>query len=423
MPAAHARSKSSSDSAARQPLRVPPQQADRAEPLADVGHELPAVRAQSGIAGRVQVGSRLVEPAAQQPGDAAADERVRAQPVVARGLRVVQRLREGGFRLVESAKCGEHHAEVADGRQLEKSLAGTPARLGRFAQTARRGSFAAAARDLGGAPSTVAKSVARLEDALGVKLFHRTTRQVSLTPDGERLLRRCERVLAELEDLQADAAGTRAEVTGTLRIDMPITYGRRIVLPLLARLVRQHPQLRLDARLQDGFADLVRDGLDAAIRVGALRDSTLIARRIDWQELVLVASPAYLEARGTPLSVADLAGHDAVVFRLPSTGRDRPWQLRERGRELEMHPPHRTQVNEGEGIVAAACMGLGIGQIPDNIAAEELHRGQLVEVLAGCRPAPMPISVVMPSQRLQPPRVRALLEVLEALRQRRAGGA
>ena len=292
-----------------------------------------------------------------------------------------------------------------------------------FAQTARRGSFAAAARDLGGAPSTVAKSVGRLEATLGVKLFHRTTRQVSLTPDGERLLRRCERVLAELEDLQSEAAGTRAEVTGTLRIDMPITYGRRVVLPLLAQLVQQHPRLRLDARLQDSYSDLVRDGLDAAIRVGELRDSTLVARRIDWQELVLVASPAYLEARGTPRSVGDLAGHDAIVFRMPSSGRNRPWQLREGSRDIEFHPPHRTQANDGEGIVAAACLGLGIGQIPDTIAGDELRRGHLVEVLPGFRPPPMPISVVMPSQRLQPPRVRALLEVLEGLRQRRSGKA
>ena len=108
-----------------------------------------------------------------------------------------------------------------------------------FAQTARRASFAAAARDLGQAPSTLAKSVARLEAALGVKLFHRTTRQVSLTPDGERLYRRCERVLAEVEDLQAEAAGTRAAPSGILRIDAPIAYGRRILMPLFARLLEE----------------------------------------------------------------------------------------------------------------------------------------------------------------------------------------
>ena len=161
-----------------------------------------------------------------------------------------------------------------------------------FAQTARRGSFAEAARDLGSTPSTVAKSVARLEGGLGVKLFHRTTRRVSLTADGEQLFRRCERVLAEVEDLQVEAAGARASPSGTLRIDMPITYGRRIVMPLLSELLVRHPGLRLDLRLQDSYADLVRDGLDLAIRVGPLSDSSLVARRIDAQQLVVLASPA-----------------------------------------------------------------------------------------------------------------------------------
>src|SRR5262249_53446630 len=159
-------------------------------------------------------------------------------------------------------------------------------------------------------------------------LFHRTTRRVTLTADGERLFRRCERLLAEVEDLQAEAAGARAAPTGTLRIDMPITYGRRVVMPLLAGFAQRYPSLKLDGRLHDGYADLVRDGLDLAIRAGTLRDSTLVARRIDSQQLVFVASPAYLDAQGTPKRPEDLARHAAIVFRMPTSGRNRPWQLR-----------------------------------------------------------------------------------------------
>jgi LysR family transcriptional regulator for bpeEF and oprC len=288
-----------------------------------------------------------------------------------------------------------------------------------FAQTARRGSFAAAARDLGSAPSTLAKSVARLEESLGVKLFHRTTRQVSLTADGERLFRRCERVLAEVDDLQADAAGTRATPTGTLRVDMPITYGRRVVMPILAGLVREHPQLHLDIRLQDAYADLIRDGLDLAIRVGPLQDSRLVARRIDWQQLILVASPAYLAERGTPKRIEDLSRHRSVVFRMPSSGRDRPWQLREGRRVVELHPEHCAQITDGEGLVRAAALGLGITQIPDYMAVDELARGEVVEVMQSQRPPAMPISAVVPSTRLLPPRVRIVLDALELLRQRR----
>jgi LysR family transcriptional regulator for bpeEF and oprC len=288
-----------------------------------------------------------------------------------------------------------------------------------FAQTARRGSFAEAARDLGASPSTVAKSVARLEAGLGIKLFHRTTRSVTLTADGERLFRRCERVLAEVEDLQAEAAGVRASPSGTLRIDMPITYGRRIVMPLLAHLAQSHPGLKLDARLQDGYADLVRDGLDVAIRVGALQDSTLVARRIDSQQLIVVASPGYLAAKGHPTRIEELAGHQVIVFRQPSTGRTRPWQLRQGRRQLELQPEPAAQVNDGEGMVAFATLGLGLAQVPDYMASDELASGRLIEVMAAHRPEAMPISAVMPSSRLMPPRVRVLLQVLEGLKQRR----
>lgn len=281
-----------------------------------------------------------------------------------------------------------------------------------FAETAKHGSFAAAARELGSVPSTLAKAVQRLEAALGVKLFHRTTRQVSLTADGERLFQRCQRVLAEVEDLQAEAAGTRAAPSGRLRVDAPIAFGRRFVLPLLARLVERHPGLQVDLRLQDAYADLVKEGIDLAVRVGTLSDSSLVARRFASQALVLCASPAYLERQGTPRSIEQLAGHHAVVFRLPSSGRLRPWQLRSRGQAVELNPPGRVQVNDGEGMVEAARLGLGLAQLPDHMVERELAAGALVELLPSCRPAPMPISAVVPSGRLLPPRVRVLLDAL-----------
>jgi len=287
-----------------------------------------------------------------------------------------------------------------------------------FAQTARRGSFAAAARDLGGTPSTIAKGVARLEASLGVRLFHRTTRQVTLTPDGERLFRRCERVLAELDDLQAEAAGTQAVISGTLRLDAPITYGRKVLLPVLNELLRRHPDLRLDLRLQDSYADLIRDGLDAAIRVGDLQDSRLVARRFDSQRLVLVASPAYLALRGQPERLDQLAGHAAIVFRMPSTGRQRPWQFRSGRHPVNLQPTPTVEVNDGEGMVAAAILGLGLAQVPDNMVTEAIARGDLVELLPRFQPPAMPISVVLPTSRLQPPRVRVLLEALETLKGR-----
>ena len=284
-----------------------------------------------------------------------------------------------------------------------------------FAETAKHGSFAAAAREVGSVPSTLAKAVARLEAALGVKLFHRTTRQVSLTPDGERLFRRCQRLLAEVEELHADASGVRAGPSGTLRIDLPIVLGRRLVLPVLAEMTRSHPGLSVDVRLHDGYTDLVKEGIDVALRVGTLKDSSLVSRRFGTQTLVLVASPSYLERRGTPRRLDQLAGHDALLFRMPSTGRDRPWQFRQRGQPVELQPASRVRVNDGEGLVEAARLGLGIAQVPDYFVRDLLVAGELVELLPNARPGPMPLSIVYPGARLVPPRVRAFIEAMERL--------
>ena len=287
--------------------------------------------------------------------------------------------------------------------------------LAAFAETAKHGSFAAAARETGSAPSTLAKAVARLESSLGVRLFHRTTRQVSLTPDGERLFHRCQRLLLEVEELQAEASGVAEAPTGTLRIDLPIVIGRRLILPLLARMLQRYPGLSLDLRLQDGYVDLVKEGVDLALRVGVLKDSSLVARRFGTQTLVLVASPDYLETHGTPARVEQLAGHSALLFRMPSSGKERPWQLRQRGRSLEMQPASRVLLNDGEAMVEAARLGLGLGQVPDYFVKGELASGALVEVLPQARPAPMPISIVYPGARLVPLRVRLLLQELEAM--------
>jgi DNA-binding transcriptional LysR family regulator len=289
-----------------------------------------------------------------------------------------------------------------------------------FAQTARCGGFAAAARQQGVASSTLAKAVARLEASLGVKLFHRTTRQVTLTPDGERLFERCERVLAEVESLQAEASGARTAPSGVLRIDLPVFYGKRFVMPLLAQVLKQYPALKLDLRLTDMQVDLVREGVDLAVRIGTLRDSTLVARRVDHQGLALCASAAYLKGRAAPRRLEELATHPAVVFRLPTTGRDRPWQFRQRGAAVELMPDARVRVNETEGLVEALKLGLGICQLPDLLVRDELHSGELVELLPGLRPQAMPIQIVYPSNRLMPSRVKVVIEALEALRGRGA---
>jgi len=286
--------------------------------------------------------------------------------------------------------------------------------LASFACAARHRSFAAAARELGTSPSAVAKNVARLESQLKLRLFHRTTRRVALTPDGEVLQERCRRVLDEVAELEGEVAGKLTGASGTLKMDVPIVYGRRVVLPVLAKLRHRHPDLAFDIRFSDRIADVVGDGLDAVIRVGALNDSTLVARRIGWQRMWTGASPAYLRHHGTPLRPEDLQHHQCLVFRIPTSGKEWPWRFRVGSREVVLRPATQVRFDDGEALVAAALAGLGLVHVPSYMAEREVARGRLVEVLSGMRPALMPISIVYPGPRQPPLRLRVLIEALVA---------
>lgn len=281
-----------------------------------------------------------------------------------------------------------------------------------FAAVARHESFAGAARELALSPSAVGKSVARLEQRLGLRLFQRTTRRVSLTEDGRALYERSKRILEDVEELEAAAQGARSEPQGTLRLNAPLTYGRKIVVPALARLARLHPQLRFDLQLSDVRVDLVAARLDAVVRIGELASSGFVARRIDTHRLIICASPGYLERSGAPRTAADLAAHRWIRFRLPSTGRERPIDLRVRGRRIELMPGSHYVFDDGEAMVGAALEGLGLTQIPDYMAEAELASGALREVLAECRPDVLPVSVLHSDRSQRSPRLRALIQAL-----------
>jgi DNA-binding transcriptional LysR family regulator len=281
-----------------------------------------------------------------------------------------------------------------------------------FASAARHASFANAARELGLSPSAIAKNVARLESQLGVRLFHRTTRRVTLSPDGEDLYTRCQRILQEVESLDAAAAGARSGPRGTLRIDMPVTYGRQVVLPVLTRLRARYPDLKIDARFSDQVIDIIKEGLDAAVRIGPLADSRLVGRMFDQQVIWTCASPAYLKRHGKPESPDQLSAHTCLLFRLPSSGRDRPWQFRVANREISLTLESGVRLGDGEALVQAAAAGLGLIQVPSYMAEREVKRGELAEILQRDRPAPLPISLIYPSHRHIPLRVRALADAL-----------
>jgi DNA-binding transcriptional LysR family regulator len=283
-----------------------------------------------------------------------------------------------------------------------------------FASAARHRSFARAARELGTSPSAVAKNVARLESRLKLRLFHRTTRRVALTPDGELLQERCRRVLEEVADLEGAVAGKLAAPSGTLKLDVPIVYGRRVVVPVLAKLRHRYPDLAFDVRFSDRIADVVGDGLDAVIRVGSLSDSGLVARRIGWQCMWTVASPAYLRRHGTPLRPEDLEHHQCLVFRIPTSRKEWAWRFRVGSRDVTLHPATQVWFDDGDALVAAALAGLGLAHVPSYMAEQEAARGRLVEVLTDVRPPLMPISIVYPGPRQPPLRLKVLIEALVA---------
>ncbi|ATF89041.1 LysR family transcriptional regulator [Burkholderia gladioli] len=288
--------------------------------------------------------------------------------------------------------------------------------LASFAAAARHASFAAAARELGLSPSTIAKNIARLEARLGVRLFHRTTRQVTLSKEGEEIHARCRLILEEVESLETAAIEARGEVRGTLRIDMPLSYGKQVVMPVLRQLNARHPALTIDARFSDRTVDVVKDGLDAAIRIGPLADSSLVGRQFDAQYFCTYASPAYLEQHGEPASPDELGEHTCLLFRVPSTGRERAWHFRSGRRERSLTPDSRMHLGDGEALIEAAVAGLGLVQTPRYLATRALENGELVEVLKRHRAPPLPISLVYPSQRHVPLRVRVLLDALLASR-------
>jgi LysR family transcriptional regulator, regulator for bpeEF and oprC len=282
--------------------------------------------------------------------------------------------------------------------------------LAAFAETARRGSFAAAARELGLSPSAVAKSVARLEQDFGLRLFHRTTRQVTLTVDGHELFARCERILDEMDALRDDAAGARAEPSGTLRMSTSITLGKRVVMPLLAQLIQRHPLLRIEMRLSDRFVDLIGERLDCAIRIGPLADSSLVARKIGQMALPFAASPDFLAQHGTPRSPEAALALPWIMFRNPTSGRLRPIEF---ANTEPAHPQPAMVLDDGEAMVEAAAQGLGLIQVPLHMLEDALAQGRLVELLKRHRPPLLPVSLVHAAGRHVPPRLAALAAAFE----------
>jgi len=274
-----------------------------------------------------------------------------------------------------------------------------------FVAIADAGGLTPAAGRLGVSKSIVSRRIARLEKSLRARLFSRTTRGAALTEAGASFREHAIRIAAEA-DAARDAVSPDGKVRGRLRVAAPLSFGASHFAPVLAELASRHPELEIQSSYSDRTVDLVAEGFDAAIRLGVLDDSTLIARRIATFGGSLVASPAYLEKRGTPRTPDDLVAHDAIN-RVNET-----WPLQHAGRVITIHPRARFTADNGAALVPAALAGLGIALLPDFLIAEHLVSGALVRLLPEYPMSEAGVYVVRPPGGSASCKVRVLIDIM-----------
>lgn len=284
--------------------------------------------------------------------------------------------------------------------------------LALFIRVVDAGGMSAAARAGHHSTQFVSQRLQRLEARLGLRLLHRTTRQVQLTEAGERFLARARALVEDAEALVADMGAEGGAIAGTLRLTLPASFGHRHVAPLLPTFLAAHPQLRLALLFSDQLVDLVAGGLDLGIRIGTLADSTLASRRLAPNRRLLCASPAYLARAGTPQRPEALAAHDCLVL-VDGSERQDLWRLYgPGGAECRVRVSGRVEANHGGALREAALGGLGIALKSTWDVADDLVAGRLVPVLADWQPEPTAIWAVFPQRRHLPPRVSACIDFL-----------
>lgn len=281
-----------------------------------------------------------------------------------------------------------------------------------FARAVALGSLSAAARVLGMSQTMATKHIDAVEQRLGVKLLHRTTRRLALTEAGRRYLDAAERILAEVEEAEAAAAAERLDVGGTLRVNAPVSFGVREIAPLLPAFSRSYPSLRLELGLNDRMVDLVEEGWDLAIRIGHLDDSTKIARKLAPCRAVVCAAPAYLAEHGWPRRVADLPRHNCLGYTLSQKlGADR-WLFGADG-TVVVPVSGTLRTNNGDALVAAAVAGQGLTYQPRFLVDAELRDGRLVTIALDHPPVELPgVFALYPANRHPLAKVRAFIDFL-----------
>jgi len=280
-----------------------------------------------------------------------------------------------------------------------------------FVRVVERRGFTAAAKDLGLTPSAVSKLMTRLEDRLGVRLLHRTTRRIALTAEGEIYHLRARDVLAAIDDAEAEVSQAGRRPRGKLRVSCVTAFAFHQLTPALPAFLARYPDVDLELAITDRVVDLLAENADVGIRSGSIDDGSLVARKIAEIRRGLYASPEYLARRGVPRASDDLGAHDCIVLsHIPSSHR---WPFREKGKNRTVHIHSRVVVDSGEAALRIAIAGGGIARLADLIVRDAVAAGGLVPVLAATHMVePVPLSAVYPQGRHRMPKVRAFLDFL-----------
>ena len=289
-----------------------------------------------------------------------------------------------------------------------------------FVRVTELKSFSRAAEDLAMPRATISAAVAQLEAALGTRLLQRTTRKLSLTEDGSSMLERAHMLLDEFEALHHQFRPHSAPLNGKLNVDLPSRIARRIVIPALSQFLAHHPDLNITVGADDKIVDLVENGIDCAIRVGPLSESSLVAKPLGILEMINCASPAYMQAHAQLENLDDLAVHQGIHYGSKRNGHlnatETNWQYVDSdGLEKTTTIPCRISVHTVETYIASAVAGLGLIQVPAFDVSDLLNEGKLTEVMPRWRPAPMPVHVLYPHRKHLSPRVRVFMEWVAAL--------
>jgi DNA-binding transcriptional LysR family regulator len=282
--------------------------------------------------------------------------------------------------------------------------------LKQFICVVEQGGFAAAAKELGQSPSTISKSVARLESHLAFKLFYRTTRQVHLTAAGSEYLSSARKTLHTLEEIEQSLRKDNDEYRGVLKVNLPVSYGRLYVLPLIAKFNQRYPDISFKLSFNDRYVDLLEKGIDLAIRTGALEDTNFIARKISPIDFLICASPEYLQTHN--VTIDNLASHPWIRFRYQQSGKLMPINLSNLPGIESVEKSQQFIVDDGEALAALSAQGLGLTQLPHFIARDWLRNNKLKLVVPYCRSLKQGVHAIYPDREYLPGKTRIFIDFL-----------